>query len=155
MTLITKETVTIEAVTQSNLQLALPLIRQYQAFYQVKDINDENNRVFFSQFSPESSCGCQFIIYYDGHVAGFATVYFSFASSIIQKVAILNDLYTRPNLRGKGLARQLIEHCRDYAKQHNAARLQWVTAPDNQTAQTLYDKLDAQKSEWLFYSYKA
>ena len=146
---------TIEAVDENNIQQVLPLIRQYQEFYQVKDINDEANQIFFSQFGTESASGCQFAILHEGAVAGFATVYFSFASSIIQKVAILNDLYTLPELRGNGLARQLIEHCRQYAKQHNAARLQWVTAPDNDSAQNLYDKLDANKSNWLFYSYPA
>ena len=146
---------TIETVSSETLHLVLPLIRQYQEFYKVNDINDENNRLFFSQFGANSSSGCQFMIRHEGVIAGFATVYFSFASSIIQKVAILNDLYTLPELRGKGLARQLIEHCRQYAKQHGAARLQWVTATDNTSAQTLYDKLDTQKSHWLFYSYPA
>ncbi len=144
---------TIQSVNVENIKLALPLIRHYQEFYKVKDINDKNNQAFFSQFGPDSAHGCQFIISHDGAIAGFATVYFSFASSIIQKVAILNDLYTLPEFRGKGLARQLIEHCRQYAKQHNAARLQWVTATDNKIAQTLYDTLDTQKSQWLFYSY--
>ena len=146
---------TIKAVNADNLSLVLPMIRQYQEFYKVDNINDENNRVFFSQFGPNSSSGCQFIISHEGVIAGFATVYFSFASSIIQKVAILNDLYTLPELRGKGLARQLIEHCRHYAKQHDATRLQWVTATDNTTAQALYDKLETKKSHWLFYSYPA
>lgn len=145
----------IEAVTSSNLHLALPMIRQYQEFYKVNNINDENNREFFSQFGPHSTSGCQFMIRHQGVIAGFATVYFSFASSIIQKVAILNDLYTLPELRGKGLGRELIEHCRQYAKQHQAARLQWVTATDNTAAQTLYDKLETQKSHWVFYSYPA
>ncbi len=146
---------TIQAVSSKNLHLVLPMIRQYQEFYNVNNINDENNREFFSQFSPNSTSGCQFVISHEGVIAGFATVYFSFASSIIQKVAILNDLYTLPEVRGKGLARKLIEHCRQYAKQHQAARLQWVTATDNTAAQALYDTLEAQKSHWLFYSYPA
>jgi len=146
---------TIQAVNSENLHLILPLIRQYQEFYKVQDIDDENNRVFFSQFGLGSTSGCQFMISHDGVIAGFATVYFSFASGITQKVAIMNDLYTLSSLRGKGLAKQLIEHCRQYAKQEGAARLQWVTATDNTTAQALYDKLDTQKSHWVFYSYPA
>lgn len=41
----------------------------------------------------------------------------------------------------------------DYAINQGAARLQWVAAPDNLAAQKLYGSLEAQKSEWLFYSY--
>jgi len=48
---------------------------------------------------------------------------------------------------------QLIEHCQAFAEQQGAARLQWVTAPDNKKAQTLYDSLDTNKSMWHFYTY--
>jgi hypothetical protein len=41
----------IEAVSDKNLEEALPLVRQYQEFYNISDINDERNREFFSQFS--------------------------------------------------------------------------------------------------------
>ncbi|MFL0807118.1 MAG: GNAT family N-acetyltransferase [Oceanobacter sp.] len=143
----------IETVSHSNLHDVLPLIRAYQAFYQVADIDDERNRTFFSQFGENSEQGCQFL-YRDGErVVGFATVYFSFTSTIAAKVAVLNDLYTEPDCRGQGVGKQLIEHCRQYAAEKGAARLQWVTAPDNTQAQALYDSLDTRKSSWFFYSY--
>lgn len=144
----------IEAVSQSNLKDVLPLIRQYQEFYNISNVNDEKNRIFFSQFGEKNTAGCQFI-YRDeqGEAAGFATVYFSFVSSIPAKVAIMNDLYTLPEYRGKGIARKLIDHCLDYALTNGAARLQWLTAKDNQQAQNLYDSLETNKSEWLVYTY--
>ena len=82
----------------------------------------------------------------------FATIYFSFTSSIPAKIATLNDLYTLPEARGQGIAHKLIEHCRAYAKQNGAARLQWLTAADNHVAQKLYDSLDTRKSDWIFYT---
>ena len=54
---------------------------------------------------------------------------------------------------GKALLKSLIKHCADYAKAQDAARLQWVTAPDNTQAQAAYDALGAAKSEWYFYTY--
>ena len=84
---------------------------------------------------------------------GFATVYFTFTSSITAKVAVLNDLYTSVGYRGKGVGRQLIEHCREFASVNGAARLQWVTAPDNVPAQKLYDSMQTGKSTWHFYTY--
>ena len=83
----------------------------------------------------------------------FATVYFSYTTSITSKVAVLNDLYTLPDYRGQGIAKNLIQYCVDYAKAQDAARLQWVTAPDNTQAQAAYDALGAAKSEWYFYTY--
>jgi len=143
----------IEPVSDRNLEDVLPLIEQYQRFYQVKEISTQKNRDFFSQFGESSQQGCQFIFREDDKVLGFATVYFSFSSTIAEKVGVLNDLYTSPEARGKGIARQLIEHCRGYALKHGAVRLQWVTAPDNTQAQALYDSLETGKSTWCFYTY--
>lgn len=93
------------------------------------------------------------MFYQDDVAVAFATVYFTYTSTIATKVAMLNGLYTMPKYRGKGIGKKLIEHCRDYAINQGAALLQWVTAPDNLAAQKLYDSLEAKKSEWLFYSY--
>ncbi|MDQ6980199.1 MAG: GNAT family N-acetyltransferase [Ghiorsea sp.] len=56
---------------------------------------------FFSQFSESSDKGCLFLYKKGGKAVAFATVYFSFASSITGKVAVLNDLYTLPESRGQ------------------------------------------------------
>lgn len=71
-----------------------------------------------------------------------------------KKVAVLSDLYTLPENRGKGIGKQLIEYCRNFAYQNGAVRLQWVTAADNLKAQALYDSLNTSKSAWCFYTYK-
>jgi ribosomal protein S18 acetylase RimI-like enzyme len=142
----------IEAVSKSNLAEVLPLIRAYQEFYKVVEISDDRNSEFFAQFGESNPAGCQFIYREKGAVIGFATVYFSFTSTIAAKVAVLNDLYTLPNCRGKGIGRKLIEHCRSYAAENGAVRLQWVTAPQNEQAQKLYDSLKTGKSTWHFYT---
>ncbi len=143
----------IEDVSNKNIEEVLPLIRAYQEFYNVPEISDAKNKEFFSQFGTDSLTGCQFLYRQDSEVVGFATVYFAYASTITAKVAILNDLYTLPNMRGKGVGKRLIEHCREFAAKNNAVRLQWVTAPSNEQAQKLYDSLNTKKSTWHFYAY--
>ena len=83
----------------------------------------------------------------------FATVYFSFVSSIPAKVGIMNDLYTIPAFRGKGVGKSLTNHCLQFALRKGAVRLQWLTAEDNEQAQILYDALDTKKSTWKVYTY--
>ncbi|TGM88974.1 GNAT family N-acetyltransferase [Leptospira licerasiae] len=48
--------------------------------------------------------------------------------------------------RKKGIARTLIDHHAKYARSQGASRLQWVTAPENLTAQALYNKIGAKQS---------
>lgn len=143
----------IEFVSKNNLDEVLPLIRQYMEFYKIADISDSKNQVFFSRFGEHSSEGCQFLYRQDGTAVAFATLYFTYTSSITAKVAVLNDLYTLPECRRTGIARKLINHCQDYAKTMQAARLQWVTAVDNLPAQKLYDSMQTNKSQWCFYTY--
>ncbi|MEM0910792.1 MAG: GNAT family N-acetyltransferase [Pseudomonadota bacterium] len=143
----------IEVVTEKNLPEVLPLIRAYQEFYNASDISDEKNSAFFSQFGPNAKDGCQFLFRRSDEVVAFSTVYFSYTSTITSKVGILNDLYTAPAFRGKGIGRQLIEYSKSYAINNGAARLQWITSTDNVNAQRLYDAMDTKKSTWHIYTY--
>jgi len=143
----------IESVDANNLQEVLPLIRAYQEFYEVPDIDEAVNRDFFAQFGEPNPSGCQFLFRQGGRAVGFATVYFTFTSTIARKVAVMNDLYVLPDVRGGGIGRQLIDHCLRFALSRGACRLQWVTALDNRPAQGLYDSLNTSKKPWLFYTY--
>lgn len=143
----------IEPITEKNIELVLPLIRAYQAFYHCPTIDDEVNRSHFSQFGPDSDKGCLFLYTEDGVPLAFATVYFTYSSTLPGKVGLMNDLFTSEQCRGKGIGRQLVEHCLRYAKENGAQRIQWFTATSNETAQRLYDSLGAKKSEWYFYAY--
>lgn len=146
----------IEAVSSKNLEEVLPLIRKYQEFYKVQVIDDEKNRAFFSQFHENGSDGCLFLFRNKaGEAVGFATVYFTYVSSIPARVGVMNDLYTLPTHRGKGIGKLLINHCLEFALEKGAVRLQWLTAQDNQQAQKLYDSLNTKKSTWHVYTYTA
>lgn len=145
----------IEIVDENNLNEVLPLIRKYLAFYQVNDIDDEKNAKYFSQFGQDTDKGCLFGYRASGKMVGFATVYFSFSSTILSKVAILNDLFTLEEFRRQGIGTELIKHCATFAKDRGAARLQWVTAVENKTAQAVYDAIGAKHSTWEIYTYSA
>ena len=143
----------ITAVDQSKLESVLPLIRAYQQFYKCPEISDETNREHFRQFGPDSEKGCLFLYSENGIPVAFATVYFTYSSTLPGKVGVMNDLYTTEQCRGKGIGRKLIDHCLDYAKSRDALRIQWFTATSNEVAQRLYDATSAKKSEWYFYTY--
>jgi len=146
----------IEPVSENNLEDVLPLIRLYQEFYKITDIDDDKNRNFFSQFHEYGDKGCLFLYRNnEGKAVAFATVYFTYVSSIPAKVGVMNDLYTIQSHRGKGIGRKLINHCLQFAISKGAARLQWLTAEDNEQAQKLYDSLDTKKSSWNVYTYSA
>jgi len=142
----------IEEVTSQNIEDVLPLIKEYQIFYGVKDIDEEKNREFFFQFIQNHENGILHLYKVAHKAIGFTTIYKGFSSTRSETVAVLNDLYIQPSYRGNGYAKELINNALKTAKLMGFSRLQWLTADDNETAQKLYNNLGANKSSWLFYA---
>jgi GNAT superfamily N-acetyltransferase len=91
----------------------------------------------------------------DGTSLGFATIYWTWQTLHAARVGVLNDLFVVPSSRGSGTGRALIERCRELCRERGAEKLVWETAPDNATAQRLYDGIGAEKSTWLTYELDA
>lgn len=142
----------IEKVDHHNFEDVLPLIRAYQEFYNMAEIDDEKNRSHFGRFLDDNSRGVLHIIISEGQVAGFSTIYFNFSSTKAEEVAVLNDLFIKPEFRGKGMGRLLVEHAIETVTSRGIRRIQWLTTLDNTAAHKLYDSLGARKSEWYLYA---
>jgi ribosomal protein S18 acetylase RimI-like enzyme len=142
----------INQVTKKNLDQLLPLIVEYQKFYNVSSINTEKIRRYFSRFVVENDRGVLHVAIDKEKAVGFSTIYFCYSSTLAEPVAVLNDLYVLPESRGLGIGRNLLENAQRVAQEKGYSRLQWLTAQDNEVAQQLYDSTDARKSSWVFYT---
>jgi len=129
----------------------LPLIAAYQRFYEVEEIDNERNRAFFSRFLAPSDDGLLLGAWRDGELLGYACLYWTFTSLVPAEIVLMNDLYVIPAARGQGVGRTLIEASAIVARERGAHHLQWVTAPDNTTAQRLYDTTGASREPSIEY----
>jgi GNAT superfamily N-acetyltransferase len=146
------EGVDVSAVREEEFETLLPLIAAYQRFYEVDDIDADRNRCFFRRFVAPSEDGCLLAARDEGAVIlGYACLYWHFSSLQATETVLMNDLYVAPEARGRGVGRALIEAAAGVARERGAAWLEWATAPDNHTAQRLYDSLTSEKSTWLEY----
>jgi GNAT superfamily N-acetyltransferase len=144
--------VEVSAVGEGEFEALLPLIAAYQGFYEVDEIDNERNRAFFRRFLAPSEDG-RLLAARDeaGAILGYACLYWHFSSLAAQETVLMNDLFVTPEARGRGVGRTLIEASADIARERGAAWLEWATAPDNHTAQRLYDSMTSEKSTWLEY----
>jgi GNAT superfamily N-acetyltransferase len=144
----------IRSVTDDTLPQIEPLLLAYQRFYEVEDIDPERNREFFSRFTRDDREGWLLGAWRDGEAVGFGC-YYRFLSSLSATTSVLmNDLYVIETERGAGIGRALIEAGTELARGAGASWLEWNTAPDNHTAQALYDTTGAEKSTWINYELK-
>jgi len=145
----------IAPVSAAEFEELLPLIAAYQGFYEVEDIETERNRSFFRRFLAPSEDGLLIAARREGRLLGYACLYWHFSSTKACESVLMNDLFVVPEARGTGVGRALIEASLGVARERGAAHLEWLTAPDNHTAQRLYDATGAERSTWVYYELPA
>jgi GNAT superfamily N-acetyltransferase len=89
----------------------------------------------------------------DGELAGIVHIVIHPSTSRANDVCYLQDLFTAPSQRGKGVARALIEAVYERAKALGCCRVYWQTKADNAAARALYDKV-AEHQGFIVYSHE-
>jgi len=146
--------VTISTVTDADLDDLLPLVRGYLDFYEVAPPDADVLTLCRALIADPDGEGVQLIARDDsGRAVGFATIFWWWSTLQASRIAQMNDLFVDDDARGGGVADALIEacakHCRDRG---DIAYLGWQTAPGNLRAQAVYERVGAERSEWIDYS---
>jgi GNAT superfamily N-acetyltransferase len=144
----------VEPIAASQYESLLPLIAAYQRFYEVAEIDEERNRTFFRRFLHPSEDGLLLGAWAGGRLVGYACLYWHFTSLAPAETVLMNDLFVDLDARGQGVGRALIGAGADVARSRGAHHLEWATAPDNHTAQRLYDSTGAERTAWIEYELK-
>src|SRR5436305_10635281 len=127
-------------------------MRGYCDFYEASPSDEQLLTLARALLADPRREGVQLLARNDGGDAiGFATVYWSWATTSAERIGVMNDLFVAFEARGSGAAEALIEGCRAECAAHGAAKLTWQTAPDNERAQRVYDRIGATKEQWLDY----
>lgn len=85
----------------------------------------------------------------DGRLVGI-THFLVHASTTSPDVCYLQDLFTAPEVRGKGVARALIAEVTEWARARECARVYWSTHETNATARRLYDQVAVNRGFILY-----
>ena len=132
-------TVTIRPIAITDKDRWLDLYKQYIVFYK-SSLSDEQYELTWKRIHSDFNIN-GLIAELDGHVVGFAHYIFRPSTWAEKDFCYLEDLFTDPAVRGKGVGRALIKELEKIALSRGAKRLYWTTAPDNETARKLYDKV--------------
>ncbi|MBZ0199681.1 MAG: GNAT family N-acetyltransferase [Ignavibacteriaceae bacterium] len=89
---------------------------------------------------------------YDGQPAGHAIFFHNFSTFVGKPGVYLEDLYVRPQLRGKGIGKLLLLSLVKLAKQRDCGRVEWSVLNWNTPSIEFYKNLEASLlEEWQIF----
>lgn len=140
--------------TENDLPLVLPLFDGYRQFYEQPSDPEASHKYLQARFHNQESV--MFLAYEirDGQRVGigFSQLYPTFSSVALRKLWVLHDLYVEESYRKQGIAKMLINKCKDLVIENSPIGIVIESRISNQSAQHLFDAVGfVKEGEHYFY----
>lgn len=142
-------TLEIRPLTANDRAAWEPLWQGYLTFYKASltpEVTDTTWARFLDPSEPMFVRGA----FENGRLLGIVQCVLHRTSWSSKPICYLQDLFTVPEARGKGVGKALIEHVYEMARSEGWFRVYWQTHESNAEAQVLYNKL-ADRSGFIVY----
>ena len=89
------------------------------------------------------------LAYVDTVVVGFALFFHNFSTFLGRPGLYLEDLFVKPEWRGRGIGQRLLTHLAAIAVERGCGRMEWTVLDWNQAALRFYERMGARvMREW-------
>jgi GNAT superfamily N-acetyltransferase len=90
--------------------------------------------------------------YWDNKPVSFALYFHNFSTFLGRPGIYLEDLYVKPEARGKGIGHKILAYLAQLAKERKCGRLEWWVLDWNETAIKFYKSIGAKPmDEWTVF----
>ena len=142
----------IREANEADVPLILALIRELADFedllHEVVATEDGLRETLFGEQPGAEVIFAQV----DNTTAGFALFFPNYSTFLGQRGIYLEDLYVRPEFRGRGIGRGLLAHLAKLAVDRKCGRLTWAVLDWNEPAIRFYQALGAKPmDDWTVY----
>ncbi|MCU0975764.1 MAG: GNAT family N-acetyltransferase [Steroidobacteraceae bacterium] len=143
---------TLQPVTRADVPELLALIRELARFERLEHevVATEAllaEALFGATRNAEALIGRK-----GGEAVGFALWFHNFSTFVGRRGLYLEDLYIRPEHRGRGYGRAMLTHLARLALERGCGRMEWAVLDWNVRAEDFYRSLGAEpKSEWRIF----
>ncbi|KUF11566.1 GNAT family N-acetyltransferase [Pseudoponticoccus marisrubri] len=132
---------TVRALRAEDREVWQELWTAYLAFYETRVAPEVFDTTFARLLGEDPRDFSALVAEVDDDVVGLTHYLFHRHAWKIEEVCYLQDLYARPEMRGRGVGRALIEGVYAAADAHGAATVYWLTQTFNDNARRLYDRI--------------
>lgn len=144
--------VTIRSATVEDAPLVLRFIRELAEYERLAhECVATEADVRATLFGPQPQAGV-LIAEADGEPAGWALFFHNYSTFLARRGLYLEDLFVRPEMRGRGVGRALLARLAAIARERGCGRFEWSVLDWNESAIGFYRSLGAEPmSEWTVY----
>lgn len=142
----------IKPATAADVPIILQLIRELADYERApKDAVATEEQLREVLFGSQPSA--QVLLGREGKEAvGFAVYFFNFSTWLGRPGLYLEDLFVRPEQRGRGYGRAFLVRLAEIAQQRGCGRMEWAVLDWNEPAIEFYRKLGAKPmDEWTVF----
>jgi len=148
------DSIVVRPIEPADFDAWKPLWDGYNAFYGRKDetalpleVTQTTWQRFFDPHEPVFALAAES----DGQLVGITHFLYHRSTTRIELTCYLQDLFTVPSHRGRGVGRALIQAVYGQARAAGIKRVYWQTHETNATGRLLYEKL-AQHRGFIVYA---
>lgn len=113
----------------------------YLTFYETSVAPEIYDMTFGRLIGNDPQDFSAFVAEQNGRLVGLTHYLFHRHAWKVENVCYLQDLYARPETRGTGVGRALIEAVYSAADANGTPSVYWLTQDSNDTARQLYDRI--------------
>ncbi len=136
----------IQTANENNIAQIVEMIREFAAFENLSDyceVTEENLR---DSMFGENPCVEGLMAFETDEPIGYALFYENFASFRGQRGLYLEDLYIKPEYRGRKIGEAFLVKLAQIAKSINFVRIDFLVLDWNESAIKFYKKLGAERN---------
>jgi len=148
----TMEKFTIRSATVADVSIILELIRALAEYERAPNDVVATEEILQETLFGKKPAAEVLLLFEDKNAVGFALFFHNFSTWLGRPGLYLEDLFVRPEHRGKGYGRAFLIELAKIARERNCGRLEWAVLDWNEPAIQFYRKLGAKAmDEWTVF----
>jgi len=142
----------IRTTTEADVPVILSLIRELAEYERAPDAAIATEAGLREVLFGSKPCAEVLLALEKAEPVGFAVYFHNFSTWLGRPGLYLEDLFVRPDVRGKGYGRALLERLARIAQERGCGRMEWAVLDWNEPAIQFYKKLGAEPmGEWTVF----
>jgi ribosomal protein S18 acetylase RimI-like enzyme len=137
----------IEKAAGKHIPQIIALIREFAEYENLSDFCEVTEERLRAALFSETKVAEAIVVFEDQTPIGYAIFYPNFASFRGQRGMYLEDIFIKPEFRGRGVGEMMLRHIAKLAQARGFERIDFLVLDWNTTAVKFYERLGARRDD--------